>query len=349
MTGHVEWQRKVKQSEQTSPTERWYTPIQLRPWVVRAMGYRPKTGKTSANSHKSPFRQFIEDIVTEKIAEHLGADTATSSSKAADNASGEGSSTESTTEESSAAADLVHNLEETLATLSRAEEGLVYPHESASTDTAQHARGTSNPPALQFPIPKNPTSSRRKHRKGRLGVSLLDFLMPDLVKQLDSARHPASASASQSIAGEQRQGHGVRSDHTQSDRRNMWPWHSKRKSRDRQHRAKQQEKGKYHRSASDRAGMNRKNRSKDEKHDEEEEGQGEGVTSDETSESESSSISVQVGVSDDDRLTQSGGIEKSRRTEMNFPNSEERRTESGRGKGRSRDKSRGRSRGPSSR
>ena len=84
--GNAEPRRKEKRSTYTAPVERWYTPIQLRPWVVRAMGHQPKTrtGSSSSSSEEegprvSPFRQFIEEIVAAKISEHLGAKDSISS------------------------------------------------------------------------------------------------------------------------------------------------------------------------------------------------------------------------------------------------------------------------------
>lgn len=339
MTSDVETQRKDMQPKHTAPPDRWYTPIQLRPWVVRAMGYRPKTGKNLGHANKSPFRQFIEEIVAEKIAEHLGAETATSSSIAAENAAEEMSATENTTENGCAAANLVHGLEETLATLSRAEEGFVYPHDSALTGAAQYAIGAAqhaldaqNSAAVEIPKPRNLASSRRKLRRS-LTVSILDFLMPDLAK-LDRPRRPASASASasasESVPGERLE-YDVRSD-TQSTNK-ICPWHLKWKRRDRGHKEKPK-KGKYN-SVSDRAGRDRRNRNKNE--DRVVEAGGE--ANDDTSESENSSICAQVGESDDDdRLAQDGNHTAST-TLMNILSSKERKTESSRG----RDRSRGRS------
>ena len=95
----------------TATSDKWYSPLELRPWVVRAMGYRPKTREDSGHPHISPFRRYIEEIVAAKIAEHLRTETATSLSRTTRDTASEVSTTENTTEHDGTAANLVHGLE----------------------------------------------------------------------------------------------------------------------------------------------------------------------------------------------------------------------------------------------
>lgn len=354
MTGHVESRRKVKQPRHAAPADRWYTPIQFRPWIVRAITYQPKTRNGSGQPRTSPLRQLIEEIVAAKMAEHRGAETATSSSMAA---AGEASAAANTKGDRGATANLLHGVEETLATLSLAEEGFAHQHDSTSTgaaqyalsaaqhalSAAQHVLGARNPPALQFPKPKNPASPRREHRK-----SLMDFLMPDLANPDPFRRHAStSASASEPAPGK-RQGYGVRSD-TQSKSK-MWPWFPKQESPNRGHKTKQKEEKKCY-SALDRAGMDqegmdqegrnhkgmdregmdqeRMDRSKSNRNEERvEKRDGEDVANDDTSESELSSSSEQEGESDDDGPAAQDENRKPLRTETSTLSSKERGTES---------------------
>lgn len=345
--------RKNSWHSHTETSEKWYSPLELRPWVVRAMGYRLNTREDSGQPHISPFRRYIEEIVAAKIAEHLGTETATNSSTAA----------ETNTDDGGTGANLARGLEETLATLGRAEEGSARQHDSASASTAEvalnateHALGALNSSILQFPIPRNPRSSRRESRK-RLISLVVDFLMRNFVK-LNPTRRPASASASASTSAsesiaEEHQNHGVRSRSadTQPYRRNIWPWRSKGKNR---------AKGKMR---SRQAGTVRRNSHRHE--DRLMAGAEDESASDETSESELSSTtstSAQVGVKESDnnqqldqndqRLasrpeTNNVGLLSGRGSGNSNNNKERRRAESSTGRDRIKGRGRGRSSGRS--
>lgn len=131
--------RQNSRHSHTASSEKWYSPLELRPWVVRAMGYRPQTREISGHPHLSPFRRYIEEIVVAKIAEHLGTETATRLSRATEDTASEVSAAEDTTEDGGTAANLVHGLEEAFATLGHAEEGTAHQHHPTSAGIAQAA------------------------------------------------------------------------------------------------------------------------------------------------------------------------------------------------------------------
>lgn len=232
MTGPVKPRKKRKHRKHIAPADRWYTPIQLRPWVVRVMGYQPRTGKVSAQPRPSPFRQFIEEIVAAKIAEHFGAQSATRSSTASENVREEASAKSSTTRDRKALRKIIHDEEEALATLGLSREDLARQPDFASAAATRHILGVQNIPALHASKPKTPvpSSPRRLSHKG-----LMDWLMPDLPDPdpRRGSRRPTSTSASASIPviGSQEE-FGVRSDPKPENKGSLslqnWDGHSRR-------------------------------------------------------------------------------------------------------------------------
>ena len=312
MNGPVKPRRKKKHRKHIAPADRWYTPIQLRPWVVRVMGYQPKTGKASAQPRASPFRQFIEAIVAAKIAEHFGAQSATRSSTASETVGGGASVKSSTTGDRRAPRKVVHGEEEAPATLGLAREDLARQPDFASVAATQHTLSVQKSPALRAYKPKTPVPPppRRLSNKG-----LMDWLMPDLPDPdpRRGSRRPTSTSASASIPmiGSQEE-FGMRSDPKPENKGSLRL--QKRRGHTRRH--KNQEIQYYMSGALNGEGIIRGKGIRDKEGD----GEREDVANDD--EHEEGPI-FKEGKSDDDRPTQKGRGNGTR-SEMSLLSSEER-------------------------
>lgn len=267
--GHAELPRKVKEHKHLAATNRWYTPIQLRPWVVRAMGYQPTTGEDSQQPSASPFRQFIEEIVTRKIAEHLRGQDFGSSSTGAENAARDASSIASRREAAADASKSVQHAEEALATLSLTDESFSHRRNSASLAAAQHALGARNTPTL-----RHPTSTRLPPSRPATRKSIMDWLMPDLANP--GPRRGSRRAVSVSMpAAEVQQGYNLRANARFRSMMGSWlPKQGRWRDRRGHVHKKREDHGCYVRGALDRGEKDRRKRkgeddSEEEKEDEE--------------------------------------------------------------------------------